>query len=262
MDVVDSFEEPRPERAGALPETLVVDLDGYEGPLDVLLGLAREQKVDLKRISILQLADQYLAFVERARRINLEIAAEYLVMAAWLAYLKSKLLLPEPETDQPTGEEMAARLAFQLQRLESIRDLGGRLMARDRAGIDVFLRGNPDGIRVIRQNIYECSLYELLKAYGEHKESQGSAAPFRLMRESVLSVEAALKRLGEMLGTVPDWAALQTFLPTDLHEPGARRSAIASTFAAVLEMAKRGRLDIRQNRAFGPIYLRRIGAGR
>ena len=262
MDVVDSFEEPRPERAGALPETLVVDLDGYEGPLDVLLGLAREQKVDLKRISILQLADQYLAFVERARRINLEIAAEYLVMAAWLAYLKSKLLLPEPETDQPTGEEMAARLAFQLQRLESIRDLGGRLMARDRAGIDVFLRGNPDGIRVIRQNIYECSLYELLKGYGEHKEAQGSAAPFRLMRESVLSVEAALKRLGEMLGTVPDWAALQTFLPTDLREPGARRSAIASTFAAALEMAKRGRLDIRQNRAFGPIYLRRIGAGR
>ncbi len=262
MDVVDSFEDPRPDRPEALPETLVVDLDGYEGPLDVLLGLAREQKVDLKRISILQLADQYLAFVVQARRINLEIAAEYLVMAAWLAYLKSKLLLPEPEADQPTGEEMAVRLAFQLQRLEAIRDVGGRLMARDRAGIDVFLRGNPDGIRVIRQNVYECSLYELLKAYGEHKEAQGSSVPYRPRRESVLSVEAALRRLDVMLGTVPDWAALQTFLPTDLREPGARRSAIASTFAAALEMAKRGRLDIRQNRAFGPIYLRRIGAGR
>ena len=200
MEVVDSFEEPWPERS----ESLVVDLDGYEGPLDVLLGLAREQKVDLKRISILQLADQYLAFVERARRINLEIAAEYLVMAAWLAYLKSKLLLPEPETEQPTGAEMAARLAFQLERLEAIRDVGGRLMARNRAGIDVFLRGDPDGIRVIRQNVFECSLYELLKAYGEHKEAQGSGAPFRPLRGSVLSVDAALRRLTEMLGAVPD----------------------------------------------------------
>ena len=255
VEIVDSFEEERP----APVESLVVDLDGYEGPLDVLLALAREQKVDLKRISILQLANQYLAFIEQARQIRLEIAAEYLVTAAWLAYLKSKLLLPELEAGEPSGEEMAARLAFQLQRLEAVREAAARLVTRDRTGIDVFLRGAPEGVQVIRHNLYECSLYELLRAYADHKESLGSVEALTLRRDAILSVEQAMQRLVEMLGTVPDWAVLQTFLPAGLVDPGARRSAMASTFAAALEMARQGRLDIRQNRTFGPIYLRRTG---
>ena len=256
VDATDAFEERRAERAGG--DSLVVDLDGYEGPLDVLLALAREQKVDVTRISILQLAEQYISFIEQARRIRLEIAAEYLVMAAWLAFLKSKLLLPEPEEDEPSGEEMAARLTFQLQRLEAMRESAEKLMARPRTGIDVFARGMPEGVTVIRNAVYECELYELLRAYANFQESKGVSEPLRLRRDLIYTVEHAVEQLRNMLGHLPDWSTLQSFLPAGLTEPFARRSATASTFAATLEMTKQGRMQLRQGSAFGPIYLKKI----
>ncbi len=256
LDAADAFEDRRQDRP-ADGEPLVVDLDGYEGPLDILLTLARDQKVDLTRISILQLADQYLEFVEQARRVRLEIAAEYLVMAAWLAYLKSKLLLPEPEEEEPSGEELAARLTFQLRRLEAMREAAGKLMARPRTGIDMFLRGQPEGVTVIRNNVYECALYDLLKVYAEHKESRGNPEPLRLRREMIYAVETAVDYLRRIVGALPDWSALQTFLPGGLADPFARRSATASTFAATLELAKQGEMQLRQGKAFGPIYVKK-----
>ena len=237
---------------------LIVDLDGYEGPLDVLLALARDQKVDLKRISILALAEQYLVFINEARRLRLELAADYLVMAAWLAYLKSRLLIPEShDDDEPSGEEMAARLAFQLRRLEAMRDVSARLMSRERMGYEVFTRGRPEGIRVIRDSVYDLSLYELLKAYADQTVRKGIDQPLRLRRDFITSVEDAINRLEEILGRMPDWTILQTFLPANLMSPLATRSATASTFAASLELAKQGRLKLRQGQAFGPIYLRK-----
>lgn len=252
---IEAFEED-PAPTPAADEPLIVDLEGYEGPLDVLLALAREQKVDITRISILQLADQYLDFIERARQVRLEIAADYLVMAAWLAYLKSRLLLPEPEEEEPTGEELAERLAFQLKRLEAMRNAAERLMAMDRGGIDFFLRGQPDGVTVIRNSRFECTIFELLQAYAEHKEAQGNPQALRLTRDRVFSIERAVERLQAMLGNFPDWATLQAFLPVDLRDPFARRSATASTLAGALELAKQGRLQMRQGKAFGPIYMR------
>jgi segregation and condensation protein A len=237
---------------------LIVDLDGYEGPLDVLLALARDQKVDLKKISILALAEQYLVFINEARRLRLELAADYLVMAAWLAYLKSRLLIPESgDDDEPSGEEMAARLAFQLRRLEAMRDVSARLMSRDRMGYEVFSHGRPEGIRVIRDSVYDLSLYELLKAYADQTVRKGIDQPLRLRRDFITSVEDAINRLEEILGRMPDWTILQTFLPTNLMSPLATRSATASTFAASLELAKQGRVKLRQGQLFGPIYLRK-----
>jgi len=252
----DAFEQTAPIAEAAAP--LVLDLDGYEGPLDVLLALAREQKVDLKRISILQLAEQYLAFIAVVGRVQLEIAADYLVMAAWLAYLKSRLLLPEPEADdEPSGAEMAERLAFQLRRLEAIREAGARLMSRHRIGQDMFLRGAPEGVTVIKTSIFDLSLFELLKAYANHKISRGSGEPLRLRRSAVYSVEDALSRLGDMLGRMPDWSMLQSYLPPGIADAFALRSAVASTFVASLEMTKQGKIQLRQGQAFGPIYLRK-----
>ncbi len=237
---------------------LIVDLDGYEGPLDVLLALARDQKVDLIKISILALAEQYLVFINEARRLRLELAADYLVMAAWLAYLKSRLLIPDTSgDDEPSGEEMAARLAFQLRRLEAMRDVSARLMSRERTGYDVFLRGNPEGIRVVRNSVYDVSLYELLKAYADQTVRKGTDEPLRLRRDFITSVEEALNRLEEVLGRMPDWTILQNFLPGGLANPLETRSATASTFAASLELAKQGRVKLRQGQAFGPIYLRK-----
>lgn len=257
MTIEDPFEQPEPVAIG---DALVVDLDGFEGPLDVLLTLAREQKVDLKRISILQLAEQYLAFIAAARRIRLEIAADYLVMAAWLAYLKSRLLLPEPEVEgEPTGEELAERLALQLRRLEAMREAAAQLMARNRVGQDLFPRGMPEGVRVIRDSVYECSLFEILKAYAEFRNTRGSAEvlPMRLARTRITSIEEALERLRTLVGDIPDWAALQQFLPGDLRDVFALRSALASTFTASLELARRGEVELRQVRHFGPIQVRR-----
>jgi segregation and condensation protein A len=254
----DPFEQPL--EAPPPGAALVVDLDGFEGPLDVLLMLAREQKVDLKRISILQLAEQYLAFIAEARRIRLEIAADYLVMAAWLAYLKSRLLLPEPENpEEPSGEELAARLAFQLRRLEAMREAAARLMARDRVGQQLFARGMPEGVRVIRSSVYQCSLFELLKAYGGFKGSRGSAEvlPLRVARARIISMEEAFERLRGLIGGVADWTMLQAFLPPGLADLMSRRSALASTFTASLEMTRQGLIELRQSQTFGPIYIRR-----
>jgi len=250
-------EDPAPAAAQAGP--LIVDLEGYEGPLDVLLALTREHKVDITKISILALAEQYLAFIERARDLRLEVAADYLVMAAWLAYLKSRLLLPEAEgDDEPTAREMAAMLAFRLARLEAMRTAGEALMTGNRAGRDVFYRGAPEGIRLIRHSRYQCSLFELLKAYAEHREVQGSAEALRLRRDAIYPVEQAIERLSQLLGALPDWSSLRTFLPPGLRDRFAVRSATASTFAAALELTKQGKVRLRQGSHFGPIYVRRV----
>ncbi|TNE37861.1 MAG: segregation/condensation protein A [Alphaproteobacteria bacterium] len=220
--------------------------------------LARDQKVDLLKISILQLAEQYLAFVEEARRLRLEIAADYLVMAAWLAYLKSRLLLPPDEEEEGlSGEELADRLAFQLRKLEAMRKAADKLMNGSLVGRDRMMRGRPEGVRVIRRSVYECSLRELLQAYAEQKARKGITNPLRLMREAVYSVEAALARLENMLGELPDWTDLMSYLPENLSDPFSRRSARASTLLASLQMAKEGQLEIRQSATFGPIEVKR-----
>jgi segregation and condensation protein A len=251
----DSFELPprEPPPAGA---ELVVDLGAYEGPIDVLLSLAREQKVDLTKISILQLADQYLAFILAARQLHLEIAADYLVMAAWLAYLKSRLLLPEPQPDdEPSGEALAAALALQLQRLEAMQQAGTRLMARPLLGRDTLARGAPEGLRVVAKVKWDVSLYELLKAYGEGR-ARSAGAVLEIRAAELFSMEQALERLSAVVGHVPDWRVLSSFLPEGLGGGLLERSAVAATFAASLELVRSGRLQLRQDFAFGPIYLR------
>lgn len=243
---------------GTTEEALIVRFDAYEGPLDVLLTLARTQKVDLKQISVMALADQYLAFVAEARKVRLELAADYLVMAAWLAFLKSRLILPEEESEdgEPTGEELAARLAFRLQRLEAMRKSAARLFARDRLGRDFFFRGMPEGIRTIRNTSYVCSLYDLLKAYGDER-SRVALADYKVERPPVFSMEMALQRLKTIVGTVPEWTTLVTFLPDGwAGTPEERRSAIAGTFAASLEMVREGKLELRQTETYGQIFLR------
>jgi len=248
--------EPFEEQAPVKGLGFVVDLEGFEGPLDLLLTLARKQKLDIRQISILRLADQYLTYIAEARRVRLEIAADYLVMAAWLAYLKSRMLLPETdEEDEPTGEELAARLQHQLRRLEAMRAAADTLMARNRLGLDVFPRGAPEGVKVIRQSSYECSLYELLNAYATQVGRQ-NVTTFALRPATIVSVEDALKRLGLVLGNLPDWASLETFLPEEIATPMERRSAAASTFAACLELAKQGKLHLKQGQTFGPIFLK------
>ena len=239
--------------------SLVLELDGYGGPIDVLLQLAREQKVDLTRISILALADQYLEFVRRARRLHLELAADYLVMAAWLAYLKSRLLLPEPEDeDEPSGAELAAALRYRLQRLEAMQRAGESLVARPQLDRDVFARGAPEPLAVVTETTYQVSLYELLKAYGETR-GRGRASALHIAQSALYSVDDALHRLNRMLGENLGWRTLAAFLPTDLRGGLVWRSALSSTFAASLEMCREGKLQIRQDGAFGPIYLRPSG---
>jgi len=253
----DDFEQP--ERVAPEPEPraagLMVDLDGYEGPLDVLLELARDQKVDLAKISILQLADQYLVFIHEAAKQHLELAADYLVMAAWLAYLKSRLLLPEPAPeDEPSGEEMAAALAFQLRRLEAMRKAGDALLNRPRLGRDIFARGEPEGVSVVLRPVWELGLYELLKAYADIQRRQ-KATTLHIEAPDLYSVDDAIHRLQTMLGKMPRWSTLMSFLP-----PGIggllRRSAISAHFVAMLELSKQGKLELRQDGTFGDIWLR------
>ncbi|HYE51160.1 MAG TPA: ScpA family protein [Azospirillaceae bacterium] len=253
----DDFEDRR--EGGADPESqLLLDIDGYEGPIDLLLTLARDQKVDLTRVSILQLAEQYLEFVEKARALRLELAADYLVMAAWLAYLKSRLLLPEPETEEPSGEELAAALAFQLQRLEAMQGVAARLMARPQLGRDFFPRGAPEDLPILEKRVLDVTLYDLLKAYGDHKRRQQRTDPFHIRPTELFSIEEAVRRVEEMLGRLPDWTRLSSFLPAGWRGNGIRgRSALAATFVATLELAKSGQIEIRQEGAFQPIYLRR-----
>ena len=241
---------------------LILDLDGFEGPLDILLSLARNQKVDLAKISILELAEQYLAFITQAREIKLEIAADYLVMAAWLAYMKSRLLLPEPEADEePSGQEMADALAFRLRRLDAMRDAATKLMRRPRLGIDVFGCGAPEGIEVIRTPQYEASLYELLKSYGDHKLSMERGESLQIVTSGAYSLEQAYRRLAGMLTVMPDWESMAQFLPPEAGSGISLRSAVAATFAASLELAREGKMQLRQFEPFGRIYVRRAPEG-
>ncbi len=238
-------------------DALVVDVEGFEGPLDLLLTLARRERVDLRRVSMLALAERYLAFVAEARRLRIELAADYLVMAAWLAFLKSRLLLPRPAADGgPSGEELAERLAFRLERLEAMRRAAARLMARDRLGAHVFARGDPEPIAAPRR-VWDASLTDLLRAYAAVK-TRDSYAPLHLQRPAALSLEAAHARLAELVAGCGDWTALSAFLPPDwLGAPARRRSAVASTFAAALELAKRGAVEFDQPAPFAPLRLRR-----
>jgi segregation and condensation protein A len=236
--------------------SFVVDLDGYEGPIDVLLTLAREHKLDLTKISILALADQYLEFVAKVRRSNLELAADYLVMAAWLAYLKSRLLLPDlGEEDEPTGEQMAAALAFQLRRLEAMQDAGQKLMARSHLGREFFRRGAPETFRALINPVLEVTLYDLLRAYGNQKR-RIEGGTLHIEAFEIFTVEDALHRLQSLLGSSPDWESLWHFLPESVLEGLVQRSAIASTFTASLELAREGKIKLRQSGPFGPIYLK------
>lgn len=254
MTSEDDFEAVAPDAQRG--EQFILDLEGYEGPLDALLGLAREQKVDLTRISILQLADQFLEFVARARALRLEVAADYLVMAAWLAYLKSRLLLPQAEDgEEPSGAEMAAALAFQLRRLEAMREAGKKLFARPRLGREVFARGAPEAIDVVRRNVYEVSLYDILNTYGKLRRRPKSG-PLTIEPLDLYSVDEAIRRLGKLLGEMPDWQILASFLPDDLHSDIGRRSAVAATFAASLELVREGKATLRQDKVFGPIWVR------
>lgn len=238
-------------------KSLMVDLDGFEGPLDLLLHLARTQKVDLAKISVLALAEQYLAFVEDARKLRLELAADYLVMAAWLAFLKSKLLIPQKsDEEEQSGEEMAQALAFRLKRLEAMREAATRLINRNRLGRDIFARGMPEPIVIEKTSDYEASLYDLLTAYASQRQ-RNSLSLVTIARRNVWSLKDARGILARMVGQINDWTALDQFLLQYLHEDeDERRTALASSFAASLEMVREGQLDIRQDGAFAPIFLR------
>lgn len=239
-------------------ESLIVDVDGYEGPLDLLLTLARTQKVDLMKISVLHLAEQYLKFVEQARTLRIELAADYLVMAAWLAFLKSRLLLPpDPEADGPSAEDMAAHLAFQLERLDAMRQAAARLMARDRLGISRFPRGIPETVIRKRRTEWQAGLIDLMRAYARLK-TRDEFRPYAFDRHDVFTMEQALDRLRKMVGYAGDWTDLSDFLPEGWEGQGTRRrSATAATFAATLELAREGKLEIRQDDTFSPITIRR-----
>ena len=239
-------------------EALIVDVDGYEGPLDLLLTLSRTQKVDLRKISVLQLARQYLAFVEKAKALRLELAADYLVMAAWLAFLKSRLLLPpDPTEEGPSGEELAAHLAFQLERLQAMRDVAARLMARDQLGRDFFARGQSEMVTRVRKVTYSATLLDLMQGYARIR-TRDDFRPFVMDRDAVFTMEQALERMRGLIGYAGEWTDILSYLPEGWEvDPVRRRSATASTFAASLELVKEGHLDIRQSDAFAPIQLRK-----
>jgi segregation and condensation protein A len=235
-------------------EELTLNLDGWEGPLDLLLNLARAQKVDLAQISILQLVDQYTDYIGNARALKLEIAADYLVMAAWLAYLKSCLLLPKDPEQDPSPEEVALRLQMRLQRLDAMREAGARLLGRDRIGRDVFVRGAPEGLRLVRKSAWQVSPFDLFSAYGAVK-ARTQPALHVIHSRLVMTLDDAIERVSKMIGMAIDWMAIENFLPAS-DDPVFRRSALASSFVAALELARRGRLDIRQDEPFAPLEVR------
>lgn len=241
-------------------EALIVDVDGFEGPLDLLLTLGRTQKVDLRKVSILQLAQQYLTFVEKAKELRIELAADYLVMAAWLAFLKSRLLLPpDPTEEGPSGEELAAHLAFQLERLQAMRDAAARLMARDQKGRDFFVRGIPETVQRVKNVTYSATLLDLMQGYSRIR-TRDEFRPFVMDRESIFTMEQALDRMRGLIGFSGVWTDLSTYLPEGWSsDPARKRSATAATFAASLELAKEGAVEIRQSDTFAPIELRRRG---
>ncbi|HEX8300949.1 ScpA family protein [Sphingomonas sp.] len=233
---------------------LTIDIDGWEGPLDLLLALARSQKVDLRAISILELVDQYIAFVDEARELRLELAADYLVMAAWLAYLKSALLLPRNPEETPSPDELALRLQLRLERLNAMREAGARLVARDRLGRDTFLRAAPEGLRVVRKGRYQAEIYDLIAAYGRISARTRPVMHVVAQRD-VMTLEEAIERVSSLIGARIAWSTIESFLPE--HASGAyRKSALASSFVAALELARQGRVDLQQQSAFAPLYLR------
>ena len=254
-----------PERLAPLDrmaaEALIVDVDGFEGPLDMLLTLSRTQKVDLRRISVLQLAEQYLSFIAKAQALRIELAADYLVMAAWLAYLKSRLLLPpDPADEGPSADDLAAHLAFQLERLAAMREAAARLMGRDQLGRDFFARGIPEDVTRQRHVSYSATLLDLMRAYARIR-TRDDFRPFVMDRNNIYPMEQALDRMRKLIGYSGDWSDLTSFLPGDWQgHPQRQRSATAAHFAAVLEMAKAGQVDLRQSDTFAPIQLRKKDA--
>lgn len=240
-------------------EALIVDVDGYEGPLDLLLTLSRTQKVDLRRISVLELARQYLTFVDHAKELRIELAADYLVMAAWLAYLKSRLLLPpDPSEEGPSGAELAAHLAFQLERLQAMRDAAARLMGRDQLGRDFFSRGQNQDVQRIRTVTYSANLLDLMQGYARIR-TKDDFRPFVMDRDSVFTMEEALERMRALIGFTGSWTDMLSYLPDGWHkDPVKRRSATAATFAASLQLVKEGKAELRQPGTFEAIELRRI----
>jgi segregation and condensation protein A len=243
------------DRGNAEP-ALVVDVDGFEGPLDLLLSLARSQKVDITRISILALAEQYLTYIEQIRQMRLELAADYLVMAAWLAYLKSRLLLPvEKGDDEPTGEELAAALAFRLRRLEAMRDAAARLANANRLGRDVFARGQPEPVVINRKSEYSATLYDLLSAYAAQRQ-QKAIAVVHVRARQVWSLQEAREILIRLVGKIAEWTPLQAFLSPYLVNKEMRATVTASGFSASLELVREGRIDLRQTEPFAPLYMR------
>ena len=254
-----SFETGRPSDATDSEPSLVVDVEGYEGPLDLLLTLARQQKVDLSKISILALADQYLTFIEAARKIRLELAADYLVMAAWLAFLKSRLLLPEPATpDGPSAEEMATALANRLRRLEAIREAANRLMNRPQLQRDIFPRGNPESIAEIRHPKFTATLFDLLTAYSVQRQ-QRVLATVHLAKRTVWSLAEARASLERLVGMTEagDWSCLDDYLLSYVVDPSQRATVFASSFAAALELVREGEMELNQKEAFAPLYFRK-----
>ncbi|MEY3658984.1 MAG: hypothetical protein RL425_1745 [Pseudomonadota bacterium] len=248
--VLDSFEAPPPVEE----DRLTVDLGSWEGPLDLLLTLARTQKVDLREMSILALVDQYLAYINDARTLKLEIAADYLVMAAWLAYLKSGLLLPKDPEIEPSPEELALRLQLRLERLNAMREAGARLMARDRLGRDVFARGAPEGLRVVRKAKWDSGLFDLIQAYG-HVKARAEPPLHIVHQRNVLTLEEAIDRVSRLVGSIVEWTVIHRFLP-ESDDPQFRKSALASSFVATLELARQGKIALRQDDAFAPLYVR------
>jgi len=258
-----SFETGLPTEADLAEgePALVVDVEGYEGPLDLLLALARQQKVDLHKISILALADQYLTFIEAARKLRLELAADYLVMAAWLAYLKSRLLLPEPATpDGPSAEDLASALAARLRRLEQIREASNRLMTRPQLGRDIFARGLPEQIAQIKHPQWNATLYDLLSAYAVQRQ-QRVLASVHLAKRTVWSLAEARATLERLVGGAEDWSCLDDYLMNYVIDPSQKTTVMASSFASALELVREGVMDIHQKEAFAPIYFRKHAAG-
>lgn len=260
---IEAWEAPTGEAAPSEDEALRVDITGFEGPLDLLLALARTHKIDISRLSIVALAEQYMAFIAEARTLKLEIAADYLVMAAWLAFLKSRLLLPREDKaeDVASAEEQAARLSFRLMRLDAMRTAAAQLMTRHRLGVDVFARGMPEGVKTIRETEYTAQIYDLLKAYAEQRRRTIKVGHVVKARK-VWSIKEARNRLERLVGdSVGDWRQLDMFLMQYLPDGVEPRTVLASSFGATLEMAREGLIDIRQDTPFAPIYMRRREEG-
>jgi segregation and condensation protein A len=256
MSEAETFESELADRGSDEP-ALLIDVEGFEGPLDLLLALARQQKVDLAKISILALAEQYLSFVEAARKLRLELAADYLVMAAWLAYLKSRLLLPEPATpDGPSAEDMANALAWRLKRLEAFRELSGQLMGRPQLQRDIFQRGDPEPIADIKHPQWTATLYDLLSAYAKQRQ-QSVFSHVQFKARNVWALQEAREVLERLIGQAGDWGRLDQFLMEYLVEPSMRATVMASSLAATLELVREGVMELHQQQPFSPIYLRK-----